>query len=237
MLFRSEEVRVGDSLRVRPGEKIPVDGVVLEGESWVDESMLTGESLPVEKRKGAKVMGGTLNQRGTLLFLVKRVGRETALAQITRLVERAQGSRAPVQRLADQITRYFVPIVLMIAVVTFIIWYLAAPESRFSFALIQSIAVLIIACPCALGLATPTAIMVGTGRGAQLGVLIKDASVLERLHEVNIVVFDKTGTLTQNRSDECVYDGEPLSIEECDYLMTAVRNSAHPLSRMISQVK
>ena len=163
------DVRVGNHILVRPGEKVPVDGVVVSGQSWVDESMLTGESLPVEKQKGAHVTGATLNQRGAFTMEARRVGKDTALAQIVRLVEQAQGSRAPIQRLADRITGYFVPAVLMIAVVTFAAWYILGPEPRFLHALLASVAALIIACPCALGLATPTAIMVGTGRGAQIG--------------------------------------------------------------------
>lgn len=191
-----EEIRVGDLLRARPGEKIALDGVVMEGVSWVDESMITGESMPVEKSPGDKVTGGTLNQKGSLVVKASRVGDDTILAQIARLVDKAQASRAPVQRLADKVTHYFVPAIIIIAIATFAIWNLFAPEPRFAFALVQSISVLIIACPCALGLATPTAIMAGTGRGASLGVLIKDAETLETLHSVQVVVMDKTGTLT-----------------------------------------
>ncbi|MCX6381312.1 MAG: heavy metal translocating P-type ATPase [Armatimonadetes bacterium] len=194
-----EKIAVANLLRVRPGEKIPLDGVVMEGSSWVDESMITGESMPVEKSGGSKVTGATLNQKGSLVIKVSRVGKDTVLAQITRLVDRAQASRAPVQRLADKVTHYFVPTVIIIAILTFIGWYLFGPEPRFAFALVQCIAVLIIACPCALGLATPTAIMVGTGRGANLGVLIKDAETLETLHAVQVVVMDKTGTLTYGK--------------------------------------
>ncbi len=192
-----EDVRAGDVVSVRPGEKIPVDGVIREGRSTVDESLVTGESLPVEKTEGDRVVGGTLNQVGTFRFQATQVGSETVLAQIIRLVQEAQGSKAPIQRLADKIAGVFVPIVVVIAVVTFVVWYVLGPA--FNFALLNSIAVLIIACPCALGLATPTAIVVATGRGAERGVLIKSAASLERLHAVDTVILDKTGTVTQGR--------------------------------------
>jgi len=194
-----EEVRVGDLVVVRPGEKIPADGAVQEGFSAVDESMLTGESLPVEKRPGDEVIGATLNKSGSLKFKATKVGRETALAQIVKLVEEAQGSKAPIQRLADRISGVFVPIVLVIALGTFALWYVWGPEPAFVSALTTFVAVLVIACPCALGLATPTAIMVGTGRGAESGILIKSGASLERAHEVTTIVFDKTGTLTQGK--------------------------------------
>src|SRR5581483_10536760 len=184
------EVRVGDSILVRPGEKIPVDGVLLSGHSGVDERRRTGESRPGEKRAGDTVFGAAMNRRGAFTMEARRVGRDTALAQIVRLVEQAQGSRAPIQRLADVVTGYFVPAVLMLAVATFVGWYVLGPEPRFLHALTAFVAVLIIACPCALGLATPTAIMVGTGRGAQMGVLIKDAESLETLHRVDTVILD-----------------------------------------------
>ncbi len=190
------DVVPGDLLRVRPGERIPVDGVVVEGTSTVDESMLTGESLPVEKGPEATVVAGAVNQSGSFTFRATRVGRETVLAQIVRLVEEAQGSRAPIQRLADRVASVFVPVVLAIAVLTFAAWVLWGPPPAFFHALTNAVAVLVIACPCALGLATPTAVMVATGRGAQLGVLFRSAEVLERLHRVDTVVLDKTGTLT-----------------------------------------
>ncbi len=228
-------VQVGDRLLVRPGEKVPVDGVVVSGQSWVDESMLTGESLPVEKSVGASVTGATLNQRGAFTMEAKRVGKDTALAQIVRMVEQAQGSRAPIQRLADVITGYFVPVVLMLAVATFTGWFLLGPEPKFLHALLASVAVLIIACPCALGLATPTAIMVGTGRGAQLGVLIKDAESLETVQRVRTVVLDKTGTVTAGKpalTDVLTAAG----VTEMELLRLAAsveRGSEHPLAGAI----
>jgi Cu+-exporting ATPase len=191
-----EDVRVGDLVMVRPGEKVPVDGIIRDGRSALDESMLTGESLPVEKSPGDEVIGATLNKTGSFRFEATRVGRETALAQIIRLVEQAQGSKAPIQRLVDKIAGVFVPIVIAAAAVTFGVWLLFGPQPAFLFALSNCVAVLVIACPCALGLATPTSIMVGTGKGAEYGVLIKNAESLERAYQVNVVVFDKTGTLT-----------------------------------------
>jgi Cu+-exporting ATPase len=196
-----EEVRIGDLVTVRPGEKIPVDGVVREGGSAVDESMLTGESLPVEKRPGDPVIGATLNRRGTFRFEATRVGRETVLAQIIRLVEEAQGSKAPAQRLADRVAGIFVPAVIGIAIVTFLVWLAVGPAPAFLFAMLNFVAVLIIACPCALGLATPTAIMVGTGKGAELGILIRSGESLETAHRVQVVILDKTGTLTRGEPE------------------------------------
>jgi P-type Cu+ transporter len=191
-----EEVRVGDLVLVRPGEKVPVDGIIREGQSALDESMLTGESLPVEKGPGDQVIGATVNKMGSFKFEATRVGRETVLAQIVRLVEQAQGSKAPIQRLVDKIAGVFVPIILVIAVTTFGVWLLFGGEQAFLLALSNFVAVLVIACPCALGLATPTSIMVGIGKGAEHGVLIKNAESLERAYQVNVIVFDKTGTLT-----------------------------------------
>ena len=193
------EVRVGDFVRIRPGERVPVDGVVTEGASTVDESMLTGESLPVEKAPESSVFAGTVNRTGSFVFRAARVGSETTLARIIKLVAEAQGSRAPIQRLADRVAAVFVPIVLVIAALTFIAWWLFGPEPAGLLALTNAVAVLVIACPCAMGLATPTAIMVATGRGAEFGVLIKSAATLELLHRVDTVVFDKTGTLTVGR--------------------------------------
>ena len=191
-----DQVTVGDLVRVRPGEKIPVDGQITEGASSIDESMITGESIPVDKKAGDTVIGATINKTGTFLFAAMKVGDETMLSQIVKMVSDAQSTRAPIQRLADAVSGYFVPIVLMLAVATFVVWYdFGLPVQGF----VNMIAVLIIACPCALGLATPTAIMVGTGRGAERGILIKDASSLETAHKINIAVFDKTGTLTQGR--------------------------------------
>jgi len=203
-----DDVKVGDVVLVRPGEKIPVDGVVVEGRSATDESMLTGESLPVEKGPGDPLIGATLNKLGLLKFEATKVGRETALAQIIRLVEDAQGSKAPIQKLADQVSAWFVPAVIITAALTFLIWYFVVPvlfptyqfpESHFTTALINMVAVLVIACPCAMGLATPTAVMVGTGKGAELGILFKNSEALERAGNVSIVVLDKTGTVTKGQ--------------------------------------
>ena len=194
-----EEVKAGDRLRVRPGEKIPVDGDVVEGSSAVDESMLTGEAVPVEKAPGAKVTGGTLNGSGSFVMEAKRVGSETMLARIVGMVAEAQRSRAPIQRLADVVAGYFVPVVVAVAVLAFAVWSLFGPPPAMAFGLVAAVSVLIIACPCALGLATPMSIMVGTGRGAQMGVLIKNAEALERFSKVDTLVVDKTGTLTEGK--------------------------------------
>jgi len=194
-----EQVKPGDKLRVRPGEKIPVDGVVLDGASAVDESMITGESMPVAKGSGARVIGATVNGTGALVMRAERVGSETMLAQIVQLVSQAQRTRAPIQRLADKVAGWFVPAVIAVSVVTFIAWAGFGPEPRFAHAIVNAVAVLIIACPCALGLATPMAIMVGTGRGAHAGVLIKNAEALETMEKVDTIVFDKTGTLTEGK--------------------------------------
>jgi Cu+-exporting ATPase len=200
-----EDVRAGDMVIVRPGEKIPVDGVVVEGRSSVDESMLTGESLPVEKRPGDPVIGATLNKLGSFRFEATKVGRETALAQIIRLVEEAQGSKAPIQKLADQVSAIFVPAVIGIALITFLVWYFVIPlpsgtdTSLFTRALINMVAVLVIACPCAMGLATPTAVMVGTGKGAEMGVLLRSGEALERAGSISMIVLDKTGTITRGQ--------------------------------------
>jgi Cu+-exporting ATPase len=194
-----EAVQVGDLLRVRPGEKVPVDGIVVDGRSSVDESMVTGEPIPVEKEKGSRVTGATINGTGSLTMRAERVGSGTLLAQIVRLVSEAQRTRAPIQRLADQVAAWFVPAVVVTAVVTFIVWAMVGPEPRMAHGLVNAVAVLIIACPCALGLATPMAIMVGTGRGATAGVLIRNAEALERLAAVDTLVVDKTGTLTEGK--------------------------------------
>ena len=208
-----DEVRIGDLVVVRPGEKIPVDGVVREGASAVDESMLTGESIPVEKRPGDPVIGATLNKTGMFRFEATKVGKDTVLAQIVRLVEEAQGSKAPIQRLADRVAGIFVPTVIGVAVLTFAVWWAVGPHPAFLFAMLNFVAVLIIACPCALGLATPTAIMVGTGKGAELGILIRSGESLETVHKVRTVVFDKTGTLTK---------GEPEVTDVLSYQPSAV---------------
>jgi Cu+-exporting ATPase len=193
------QVKPGDRLRVRPGENVPVDGIVLEGRSAIDESMITGESLPVEKEPGSRIIGATINSTGSFIMQAERVGSDTLLARIVQLVGQAQRSRAPIQQLADRVAAWFVPAVVIIAVITFIVWLLIGPQPRLANALVNAVAVLIIACPCALGLATPMAIMVGTGRGAQSGVLIKNAEALEKMEKVDTLVVDKTGTLTEGK--------------------------------------
>ncbi len=193
------EVQAGDRLRVRPGEKVPVDGVVVSGRSAVDESMLTGEPIPVEKVPGEKVTGGTVNGTGSFVMTAERVGSETLLARIVAMVGEAQRSRAPIQRLADRVASWFVPVVVAVAALTFLAWWIWGPQPRLAYALVNAVAVLIIACPCALGLATPMSIMVSTGRGARAGVLVKNAEALERLEKVDTLVIDKTGTLTEGK--------------------------------------
>ena len=229
-------VRAGDVVRVRPGETVAVDGVVVDGSSSVDESMLTGESLPVSKRPDDLVIGGTRNGSGTLTFRATRVGADTVLARIVRLVAEAQGSRAPIQRLADAVTGWFVPAVLGLAALTFVAWLLLGPEPAFNLALLNTVAVLIIACPCALGLATPTSIMVATGKGAEAGVLFRNAEALERLGRVRTVVLDKTGTLTEGRprvTDVVVADGSPAEAAVLALAAAAERGSEHPLGEAI----
>jgi Cu+-exporting ATPase len=225
-------VRRGDRLRVRPGEKIPVDGVVVDGRSVVDESMLTGEPIPVAKEAGAPVTGGTINGTGSFVMLAERVGNETVLAQIVRMVSEAQRTRAPIQRLADVVSAWFVPAVVVVAIAAFVGWSLWGPEPRLAFALLSAIAVLIIACPCALGLATPMAIMVGTGRGATAGVLVRNAEALERLENVDTLVVDKTGTLTEGKPRVSqVVPLEPLSESELLRLAAGLEQaSEHPLA-------
>ncbi|TSC73434.1 MAG: Cu2+-exporting ATPase [Parcubacteria group bacterium Gr01-1014_70] len=204
------EVKIGDLIRVRPGEKIPVDGIIVDGESSIDESMVTGESIPTDKSKDDIVVGATMNKTGSFTFKATKVGQETMLAKIIKLVQEAQGSKAPIQRLADLVSSYFVPIVLMLAIATFVVWYDFGPTPALTFALLNTVAVLIIACPCAMGLATPTAIMVGTGKGAEHGILIKDAESLEIAHKINTIIFDKTGTLTKGKPE--VTDIVPMSV-------------------------
>ena len=229
-----DQVQVGDLVRVRPGQKIPVDGRVVEGQSWVDESMLTGESLPVAKKVGDQVVGASLNQQGSLIVETNKVGQDTTLAQIIHLVQAAQGSKAPIAQLADRVSAVFVPVVMTLALVAGLAWYLIGGQS-WAFALTISIAVLVIACPCALGLATPTAIMVGTGKGAEQGILIKSGTALEMAHQVNAVVLDKTGTLTQGQPQ--VTDVLPLTGWTSDQLLAlaaaAEVNSEHPLGQAI----
>ena len=230
-----EQVQPNDSLRVRPGEKIPVDGVVIEGMSSVDESMITGEPIPVEKNIESKVTAGTVNGTGGLVMKAERVGADTLLAQIVRMVSEAQRSRAPIQRLADLVSSWFVPLVVLIAIVTFIIWAVVGPEPRFVYATVNAVAVLIIACPCALGLATPMSIMVGTGRGATAGVLVKNAEALETMEKVNTLVVDKTGTLTEGKPKLVTL----ISADDFDEIQllklaaTLEKASEHPLAAAI----
>ena len=230
-----DQVRVGDRLRVRPGEKVPVDGVVLEGRSAVDESMVTGESMPVTKEIGANVIGGTMNQSGALVIEAKKVGRDTMLSQIVQLVAEAQRSRAPIQRMADQVSGWFVPAVIAVALLAFVAWAIWGPEPRFSYGLVAAVAVLIIACPCALGLATPMSIMVGVGRGAQSGVLIKNAEALEHMEKVDTLVVDKTGTLTEGKpAVTAIVSGSGYTEAEVLRLAASVeRASEHPLALAI----
>ena len=230
-----EAVAINDRLRVRPGEKIPVDGELIEGRSTVDESMVTGESMPVVKAAGAKVIGGTMNGAGSFVMRADKVGRDTMLAQIVQMVAQAQRSRAPIQRLADRVSGWFVPLVIAIAVLAFVAWSIWGPEPRFAYALVAAVSVLIIACPCALGLATPMSIMVGVGRGAQFGVLIKNAESLERLEKIDTLVIDKTGTLTEGQP-KVVAVRAFGGVAEDDLLRLAAsleHGSEHPLGAAI----
>ncbi len=229
------EVDIGNIIRVRPGEKIPVDGVIVEGESSVDESMITGESMPTDKTAGDTVVGATLNKNGSFTFRATKVGSETMLAQIIKLVEDAQGSKAPIQRIADLVSSYFVPVVLILAIITFVLWYVFGPASALLYAILNTIAVLIIACPCAMGLATPTAIMVGTGKGAEYGILIKDAESLETVHKVNVIIFDKTGTLTKGKPEvtDIVSFGDVTNSEALKLAASLEKGSEHSLAESI----
>ncbi len=228
------EVVVGDLIRVRPGEKIPVDGVIVEGESAIDESMVTGESMPSTKYKGDTVIGATMNRSGSFIYKATKVGKDTLLSQIIKLVEEAQGSKAPIQRLADIISSYFVPIVIMLAIGTFVGWYVFGSSPIFVHAMLRAISVLIIACPCAMGLATPTAIMVGTGIGAQHGILIKDAESLETAHKVNTIIFDKTGTLTKGKPEVTDVISNIKNKNDLIQLVASIeKNSEHPLGEAI----
>jgi Cu+-exporting ATPase len=232
---RLDLVKVGDRLRVRPGEKVPVDGEVIEGASSVDESMVTGEPIPVEKRAGMRVVGATVNGTGTLVMRAERVGSDTLLSRIVQMVSEAQRSRAPIQKLADQVSAYFVPTVMIIAVITFVVWSLTGPEPRMAYALINAVAVLIIACPCALGLATPMSIMVAMGKGAQFGVLFKNAEAIEVLRQVGTLVVDKTGTLTEGKP-KLVTVVPAEGWDEQNLLLLAAsleRGSEHPLAAAI----
>ena len=230
-----DAVQVGDRLRVRPGDKVPVDGTVLEGRSALDESMVTGESMPVTKEKDSRVLGGTLNTSGSFIMRADKVGRDTLLSQIVQMVASAQRSRAPIQRLADQVSAWFVPAVIAVALVAFAAWATFGPEPRFAYGLVAAVSVLIIACPCALGLATPMAIMVGVGRGAQAGVLIKNAETLERMERIDTLVIDKTGTLTEGKP-KVVAVAPASGFDEAHVLQLAAsieRGSEHPLAAAI----
>ena len=232
-----DEVKVGDSLRVRPGDKVPVDGTVLEGRSSLDESMVTGESMPVTKEKDARVIGGTLNASGSFVMRADRIGRDTLLSQIVQMVATAQRSRAPIQRLADRIAGWFVPTVIAVALIAFAAWATFGPEPRFAFGLVAAVSVLIIACPCALGLATPMSIMVGVGRGAEAGILIKNAESLERMESIDTIVVDKTGTLTEGKP-KVVAVLPVAGYTEDDVLRIAAsveRGSEHPLAAAIAK--
>jgi P-type Cu+ transporter len=229
------DVNVGEIVLVKPGEKIPVDGTVTEGGSAVDESMITGESIPVEKTKGSGVIGGTINKHGVIRFEATKVGGDTVLSQIVRLVEDAQGSKADIQRFADRVSGIFVPVVICLAIATFLVWFLVLGQS-FSFSLMVAVAVLVVACPCSLGLATPTAIMVGTGIGAQRGILIKSAESLEMMHKINAVVFDKTGTITEGKPKVTDFLTSGQETERgllIGYAYAVERNSEHPLAEAI----
>src|SRR6185437_9666940 len=230
-----DSVQLGDRLRVRPGDKVPVDGIVLEGRSSLDESMVTGESMPVDKQEGARVIGGTLNASGSFVMRADKIGRDTLLAQIVQMVATAQRSRAPVQRLADHVASWFVPAVIVAALIAFAVWTMVGPEPRLAYGLVAAVSVLIIACPCALGLATPMSIMVGVGRGAQAGVLIKNAEALGRMEKIDTLVVDKTGTLTEGKPKVVAIVPAP-GFEEADVLRLAAsieRHSEHPLAEAI----
>ncbi|MDQ3711512.1 MAG: copper-translocating P-type ATPase, partial [Acidobacteriota bacterium] len=236
MEIETEEVVPGDVVIMRPGEKIPVDGVVTEGSSAIDESMLTGESLPVEKKAGDEVFGATINKTGAFQFKATKVGKDTALQQIVKLVQDAQGSKPPIAKLADVISGIFTPIVICLAIAAFVIWFVVAPvDTRFIFALVSFVSVLIIACPCALGLATPTAIMVGTGRGAENGILIKGGASLETAHKLNTIVLDKTGTITRGEPDltDILTAGNFDENELLQIVASAEKSSEHPLAAAI----
>jgi P-type Cu+ transporter len=228
------EVRTGDRLRIRPGDSVPVDGIVVEGHSSIDESMITGEPVPVEKSKDDPVTGGTLNKNGTLVMRAEKVGADTMLSRIVEMVAKAQRSRAPIQGLADRVSYYFVPTVVLVAIAAFVVWAIFGPEPSMIFALVSAVSVLIIACPCALGLATPMSIMTATGRGAQAGVLIKDAEALERFAGVDTLIVDKTGTLTVGKPKLTDVVAEGIDEQELLGLAASLeRGSEHPLAEAI----
>jgi Cu+-exporting ATPase len=230
-----DQIAKGDILRVRPGEKIPVDGILVDGRSGIDESMITGEPMPVEKGPGERVVGATINQTGSFLMRAERVGAETLLSQIVHMVSEAQRSRAPIQRLADQVSGYFVPTVICAAVLTFVVWSLSGPAPAVTYAMVNAVSVLIIACPCALGLATPMSIMVGVGKAAQHGILVKNAEAIERAEKVNCLVVDKTGTLTAGKPQvtHVIPDAEPSADKLLQFAASLEQNSEHPLARAI----
>lgn len=232
-----EQVQQGDLIEVRPGERIPVDGIVNEGESYIDESMITGEPIPIKKQQGSSVVAGTVNQKGTLTFATTHVGKDTVLAQIIKMVEQAQATKLPIQAIINQVTLWFVPIVMSLAVITFIIWMIAANESALSFALVNAVAVLIVACPCAMGLATPVSIMVGTGRAAESGILIRNGEALQVLKDINIVALDKTGTLTKGKPELtdfiCATDYDKT--QAIVLLASLEAKSEHPIAQAVVQ--
>ena len=230
------QVIIGDKLLVKPGDKIPVDGEIISGSSFIDESTITGESVPVEKEKGGKVFAGTLNQKGSFVFVAEKVGGETILAQIIKMVQQAQGSKPPVQKLVDKIAGIFVPVVMAISVLTFVIWMIFGGDDAVTQALLAMVSVLVIACPCALGLATPTAIMVGMGKGAENGILIKDAESLELAHKVNAIVLDKTGTITEGKPavTDMVWNVNESNQAEFEQILYAIESqSEHPLAEAV----
>ncbi len=231
------QVVIGDKLLVKPGDKIPVDGEIVSGSSFIDESTITGESLPVEKEQGGKVFAGTINQKGSFVFFAQKVGGETILAQIIKMVQQAQGSKPPVQKLVDRIAAIFVPVVLVISVISFAVWMILGDENSMTQALLAMVSVLVIACPCALGLATPTAIMVGMGKGAENGILIKDAESLELAHQVNAIVLDKTGTITEGKPEvtDIVWSASDIEKTELEQILFAIESqSEHPLAEAVT---
>src|SRR5512136_1056873 len=230
-----EEVLVGDIVQVRPGEKVPVDGLIVEGSSAVDESMLTGESLPVSKKAGDEVIGATLNKTGAFKFRATKVGKDTALAQIVKMVQDAQNSKAPIARLADTVSGFFVPIVMILAVLTFVVWFDFGPQPQLVFALVTSVTVLIIACPCALGLATPMSLMVGIGKGAENGILIRSGEALQTAQGIKTVVLDKTGTITKGKPEltDTVLAGDWKEADLLHLAASVERSSEHPLAEAI----
>src|SRR5699024_5077254 len=234
LIVAIDDIQKGDVLKVKPGEKVPVDGLVKEGETHIDESMITGEPIPVDKKKGDEVKSGTINGNKTFLMTTEKVGSETVLSQIIEMVNAASRSRAPIQNLADKISAYFVPIVVLVAVFTFIIWAVLGPAPSQVYALVNAVAVLIIACPCALGLATPMSVMVGVGKGAQSGILVKSAGALESMNKIDVVVVDKTGTITEGKPsvEEIVVTNSRYSKEEViQRILSLNSNSEHPLAK------